>query len=84
MSSRLFIIFLDKCIRDTNPPPNQQVLAYADNVVVLVDSIRELQEVGSTWMSTMSSKGMIIDTAKRKTEFMYKSRRKMKLHQANS
>ena len=93
LSPLLFIIFMDKCIRDTNPQPNQQVLAYADDVVVLVDSIRELQEVASTWISTMNSKGMSINTAKGKTEFMYISRRKvefdvymedMKLHQANS
>ena len=46
-------------------------------MVVLVNSIRELQEVASTWISTMSSKGMRINTAKGKTEFMYISRRKV-------
>ena len=28
LSPLLFIIFLDKCIRDTNPQPNQQVHGY--------------------------------------------------------
>ena len=77
LSPLLFIIFMDNCIRDTNPQSNQQVLAYADDVVVLVDSIRELQEVASTWISTMNSKGMSTNTAKGKTEFMYLSCRKV-------
>ena len=70
LSPLLFIIFMDKCIRDTNPHPSQEVLAYADDVVVLVDSIREMQELASTWISAISSKQMSINTAKRKTEFM--------------
>ena len=93
LSPLLFVIFMDKCIRDTNPQPSHQVLAYADDVAVMVDSIQELQDVASTWVSTMRSNGMSINTAKGKTEFMHISRRReefevymedRKLHQANS
>ena len=92
LSPLLFIIFMDKCIRETNPQPNQQVLAYADDVAVMVDTIQELQDAASSWLSTMTNNGMSINTAKGKTEFMYISRRReefdvymcdRKLHQAN-
>ena len=74
LSPLLFIIFMDKCIRETNPGQNQEVLAYADDVAVMTDSIQELQEVANTWKSTMKNNGMSINTAKGKTEFMHISR----------
>ena len=42
LSPLLFIIFMDKCIRDTNPQPSHQVLTYADTVAVTTGSIQEL------------------------------------------
>ena len=45
LSPLLFIIFMDKCIRETNPQPDQQVLAYADDVAVIVDTIPELPPI---------------------------------------
>ena len=42
LSPLFFIIFMDKCIRDTKPQPGHHVLAYADDVAVMVDSIQEL------------------------------------------
>ena len=89
----MFIIFMDKCIRETSPGQNQEVLAYADDVVVMTDNIQELQEVASAWVSTMKSNGMSINTARGKTEFMRISRRQEefdvymeeeRLHQASS
>ena len=83
---------MDKCIRKINPQLNKQGLAYVDDVAVMADTIHELQEVASTWLSTMTNNGMSINTAKRKTEFLYINRRKeeldvymedRKLHQAN-
>ena len=47
LSPLLFTIFMEKCIRETNPQPNQQVLAYADDVAVMMDSVQELQDVAS-------------------------------------
>ena len=32
LSPLLFIICIDKCIRDTEPQENQEILAYADDV----------------------------------------------------
>ena len=55
---------MDKCIRDTNPQPDHQVLAYADDVAVMVDSIEELQDVARAWISIMNTNGMNINTAK--------------------
>ena len=89
----LFIIFMDKCSRDTNPQPSYQVLAYADDVKVMVDSIQKLQDVASAWVTTVNCNVMQINTAKGKTELMYITRRgeefdvymeNKRLHQANS
>ena len=41
-----------------------------------MDTIQELQDVASTWFSTMRNNGMRINTAKGKTEFMHISRRR--------
>ena len=93
LSPLLFMIFMDKCIRGTNPQANHQVLPYADDVALLVNSVQELQDVARAWVSTMNAHGMRINTAKGKTEFMHISRKRedfdvymedKKLHQANS
>ena len=93
LSPLLFIIFMDKCIRETIPGQNQEVLAYADDVAVMTDSIQDLQEIASTWKSTMKNNGMSINTAKGKTEFMHISRNReefdlymdeKRLHQTSS
>ena len=47
--SLLFIIFMGKCIRDTEPQDNQEILAYGDDVAVTVDTISELQDVSNRW-----------------------------------
>ena len=93
LSPLLFIIFMNKFIKETNPQPNQQVLAYADDVAVMMDTVQELQDVASSWLATMTNNGMSINTANGKTEFMYISRRReecdvyrgyRKLNQADS
>ena len=48
LSPLLFIILVGKCIRETNPQPNQQVLAYAHNASVMMDTIQELHDVATT------------------------------------
>ena len=77
----------------TNPQPNQQVLAYADDVAVMMDTVQELQDVASSRLTTMTNNGMSMNTAKGKTEFMYISCRReeidvymgcRKLNQADS
>ena len=47
LSPLLFIIFMDKCIRDTKLQPSHQVVVDADDVAVMVDGIQELQNVAS-------------------------------------
>ena len=72
---------------------SQEVLVYADNVAVVLDTDQELQNVASTWASSIKNNGMKINTAKGKTEFMHIGRTKReldicmdseRLHQAES
>lgn len=69
LSPLQFIIFMDKCIRDTNSQQSQQVLAYADDVTVVVATGKELQNVPREWAPSMKNNGMKLNAAKRKTEF---------------
>ena len=64
ISPLLFIMLKEKCIRDTNPQPNQQVLACANDVAVMADTIQQLQDVANSWLSRMDEKGMTINRAK--------------------
>ena len=57
---------MDKSIRETSPGENHEELAYADDAAVMVDNLQELQDVASTWKSTMTINGMRINTAKGK------------------
>ena len=60
----------------------------------MMDTVQELQDVASSWLTTMTNNGMSINTAKGKmTKFMYISRRReefdvymgcRKLNQADS
>ena len=43
---------------------------------MIMDTVQELQDVASSWLTTMTNNGMSINTAKGKTEFMYISRRR--------
>ena len=61
---------MDKCIRDTEPGEHKEIFAYADDVAVTVDSVNQLQAVANRWNTSMNGKGMKINTAKGKTEFM--------------
>ena len=56
------------CISEGNLQRNEQVLAYADDVALIVDTIQELQDVTSSWLSTMTNKGMSINMTKGNTE----------------
>ena len=76
LSPLLFILFMDKCIRDTEPQEYQEILAYADDVAVIVDTIGELQETANRWNLSTEENGMRINTTKGKTEFMHISRRR--------
>lgn len=74
LSPLLFIVLMDKCIRDTHPQGNQEVFAYADDMAVIVDTIGELQDAANKWLFSTKRNGMKINTARGKTEFMPVSR----------
>ena len=75
LSPLLFIIYMDKCIRDIGVGYfAEETLIYADGVVVLVDSVEDLQDIASRWLKGMSRNGMKINTRKGKTEVVVISR----------
>ena len=49
-------------------------MIYADDVVVLADSVEDLQDIASRWLDGMSRNGMKINTRKGKTEVVVISR----------
>ena len=75
LSPLLFIIFMDKCIRDVGIGIHgEETLMYADDVAVLLDSPGSLQEVANRWWEGMERNGMRINTRKDKTEIVMISR----------
>ena len=71
ISPFLFILFMDKCLRVIGVERfHEEILAYADDVVVVADSITDLQEILHKWHHEMPHKGMKINISKGKTEFM--------------
>ena len=76
LSPLLFIIFMDRCIRDVTIGQNgEETVMYADDVVVVANSLTNIQEVASRWWRGMSQNGMKINT--RKTEIVHISRHTM-------
>jgi len=74
----LFIIFMDRCIRDVTIGQNgEETVMYADDVVVVANSLTNIQEVASRWWRGMSQNGMKINTRKGKTEIVHISRHTM-------
>ena len=61
LSSLLFIIYMDKCVRDIGVGYfGEETLIYADDVVVLADSVEDLQDKASRWLNGMSMNGIYI------------------------
>ena len=78
LSPLLIITLMDMCTRVTNQKSKQQVLSHADTVAVTLDTIQELQDVASSWLSTITNNGISIHRPIRKTEFMHMNRRREK------
>ena len=75
LSPLLFIIFMDKCLRDIRTGiTNEETLMYADDVVVFADSVDDIRNVTNRWWLGMKSNGMNVNTKKGKTEFLVVSR----------
>ena len=75
LSPLLFIIFMDKCIRDVRIGENgEETLLYADDVVVMANSRTDVQDVAKRWWHAMNENGMKINTQKGKTEVLVISR----------
>ena len=48
LSPLLFIIFMDKCLRDIRPGTyGEETIMYADDVAVIADSITDIQEIAN-------------------------------------
>lgn len=81
LSPLLFIIFMDKCFRDVNIGAcGEETLAYADDVVVVANSITDIQNVATRWWQGMIQNGMKINTRKGKTELVVISRNREQLY----
>ena len=75
LSPLLFIIFMDRCIRDVRIGlNNEETLMYADDVAVIANTVTEVQDVATRWWQGMAQNGMKINTAKGKTEVVLISR----------
>jgi len=78
LSPLLFIIFMDRCIRDVTIGQNgEETVMYADDVGVVAHSLTNIQEVASRLWRGMSQNGMKINTRKGKTEIVHISRHTM-------
>ena len=75
LSYLLFIIFMDKCLRDIGPGMyGEETIMYADDVAVIADSITDIQEVANRLWFGMKANGMKVNTTKGKTELVVVSR----------
>ena len=71
LSPILFIIFMNKCIRDVKIGDNgEETLLYADDVVVMANSKTNIQDVANRWWHAMNKNDMKINTQKGKTEVL--------------
>ena len=68
LSPLLFIISMDKCLRDIRAGAvGEETVMYADDVAVIADSVAD---VASRWWLRMKANGMRINTRKGKTELV--------------
>ena len=71
LSPLLFIMFMDKCLRDIRTGiNNEESVMYADDVVVFADSVDDIRNVANRWWLGMKSNGMKVNTKNGKTEFL--------------
>ena len=67
LSPLLFIIFMDKCLKDIGPGMyGEETAMYSDDVAVIANSITDTQEVANRWWFGMKANGMKVNTTKRK------------------
>ena len=65
ISPLLFITFMNKCVRDVKIGKNgEQTLLFAVDVVVMVNSRTDMQDVVKRWRQAMNENGMKINTQK--------------------
>ena len=75
LSPLLFIIFMNKCLRDIQARASgEEKVMYADDLALIADSAADVQQVANIWYFGMKSKGMKVNTRKSKTEFVVISR----------
>ena len=73
LSPLLFIMFLDKCMREKNDEAERIVdLLYADDHAIIADSLEDLQNSLEDWNGILTNNGMKI--SKEKSEVMLLSR----------
>ena len=76
LSPLLFIIFMDKCLRDIRAGAvGEETVMYADDVAVIADSAADVQDVASRWWLGMKANGMRVNTKKGKTELVVIARK---------
>jgi hypothetical protein len=73
LSPLLFIIYMDKCLRDICGNDEQtETLVYADDAAVITDSEESLRRVLERWYTGLTNNGMKMNT--KKTEIMHVGR----------
>ena len=77
ISPLLFIIFMDRCMKEINENNDWKTFAYADDVAVICDTEQGLQDAVNRWNVVMNEYGMKINV--NKTEVMNISREKKQL-----
>lgn len=75
LSLLLFVIFMDRCMRDVNAGEfRDETFFYADDVAEVVDNEVALQNIGDIWNAVMRQKCKKINTAYGKIQFIHGSR----------
>ena len=71
----LFLLFMDKCLRDMGVgTQNEETFMYADDVAVVANWAVDIQNIANRWWRGTEQNGMKIKTKQGKTEAMKISR----------
>ena len=77
ISPLLFIIYMDRCMKEICDDDNEITFAYADDIAVITDNEQQLQNAMNRWENTLRTREMKINV--NKTEVMYVGRRNVEV-----
>ena len=79
ISPLLFIIYMDKCMREICRDETEETLAYADDVAVIASSPEGLQNAVDRWTLGLERNGMKMNVEKSETMHIGKNRRELQI-----